>query len=123
MSTSTLTPERPLRVVGSAQDADDVRERTNQKHRMAAFLTARDLITGAFRQAGSTMAELAEKLHLGGALRLARRTCGWILGGLSLARKSLSTPRLLPGLGWLLSTTRSLALGYHPWPGRAASRR
>ena len=107
---STITEERPLRVVWSAQDADDVRERTTQKQRMAAFLTARDVINGAFRQAGSTIAQLLEKLHLGGAVRLARRACGWILGAFSLARKSLRTPGLLPGLGWLLSTTTGLRL-------------
>jgi hypothetical protein len=106
MSASTIDTERPLRVVWSAEDAEQIRTRViqSEKNRFSAFLSARDLLLGAIRSAGSTLSQMAEKLHLGGARRFARRATGWVLGGLAIACRSLRTPGLLPGIGWLLST-------------------
>jgi hypothetical protein len=94
MSASTIDTERRLRVVWSAEDAEQIRTRVhqNEKNRFSAFLSARDLLLGAIRSTGSTLAQVAEKLHLGGALRFARRATGWVLGSLAIARRSLRSP-------------------------------
>lgn len=96
--------DRPaMRQVFGPTDVQDVTSKL-EKNRWGAFLAARSTISKAMTSGGAMAADLAERLHLGGFLRWAARTPGWLLGGLSVLRRGVRTAGVLPGLGWVLTT-------------------
>ncbi len=102
--------DRPaMRQVFGPTDVLDV-TRKLEKNRWGAFLAARSTISRAITSGGAMAADLAERLHLGGFLRWASRTTGWLLSGLSVLRRGARTAGVLPALGWVLTTDAGQAL-------------
>ncbi len=102
--------DRPaMRQVFGPTDVSDVTSKL-EKNRWGGFLAARSTISKAVTSGGAMAANLAERLHLGGFLRWAQRSTGWLLGGLSVLRRGVRTAGVLPGLGWGLTTDAGQAL-------------
>lgn len=102
MSAQTHQPPH-LREVFNRSDVEDV-ARQLQKNRMGAFLSAKDLLITAAQTGRNVTRSAIERLHLGAAVTLAQRACGWLVGSMSRARRGIMATGVRPGLLWLLST-------------------
>ncbi len=97
--------DRPLRPVWTTQDAQDAQQGVqSERQRWAAFLTAKDLLLGFIKTTGTTVSEVFDRWHLGGAVRGVKRAAGWLFGGLAMLHRGLTTAGVRPGIAWLLST-------------------
>ncbi len=68
-----------MTAVYTTEDADEV-GRQLEKRRFARFIVARHTVLHHAVKARAGAAELVRRLQLTGALLMARRTCGWLLG-------------------------------------------
>ena len=112
MSTASAdVPTIPLRVVGSRERSPGEQLRLGlEKRRWARFLVAREAVLRRLRSAGAAFSRLADSKGLSGALRLAQRTLGWLVGVGGLARRALSAAGALPAVAWALTTGSGQAI-------------
>ncbi len=83
---------------------DDRTAGQHDRHRFAAFLTAKDLVLGYTRTATEGAARVAQRLRLDGLFTMLRRSYGWLLGAAAVAARGLRAPGVLAGLVWGLTT-------------------